>query len=143
MSTDTAENRLVLQQAIDSYTESIVNAADATLPEERVVKLRNARMGKAQFSTFLGVTLETGSPAAIDNWVRYQMGRRDNSRTWADGLGVDVLRKLKEMEGWAKDVAKQAYQQSGQREEMQVHTKLIRLYAGYLMRWYVARGGDS
>lgn len=144
MVTDT-NTRFAWQQAIDSRTEAVVELAEGTIKKTRMDNLKGA-IGTTQLSNFLGVTLETGSVAAIVNWVRYQMGRRETSKAWRDtGLGEGVLRGIEEIGKWATEIAKEVYQvaEPKPRQRLEIYVALVRLYAGYLKRWYVAEGGQQ
>lgn len=135
--------RLSWQQAVEEYTEEIVNLAEKTIRQARMEQLKES-LGTAQLSNFLGVTLETGSVAAIVNWVRYQMGRKETKSAWENtNLGKYVLEGIEEMRQWAIAVAKSLYEQPKSREVLEIHLKMIRLYAGYLKRWYIAEGGQK
>ena len=144
LTTSTLANaRLAWQQAIDNYTEAIVDEAEATIKKARMDSLK-AAMGTAQLSNFLGVTLETSSVAAIVNWVRYQMGRRETSRAWKDTqLGATVVDSINKMRQWAIDIARDVYGEPKPPQILEIHVALVRLYAGYLKRWYIAEGGQQ
>lgn len=140
--------RVARQEAIDKYTEQLVTAAEETLSDSRMEQLKRERdMKLAQLNNFLGVTLATGSVAAISNWVRYQMGRRETSRAWRmGGFGDDVLKAIDQCRGWAKEIALDLTQDDAEAAKVQVqeiHVALVRLYAGYLKRWFVAKGGQQ
>lgn len=136
--------RLALSEAVEIYSEQLVCWADATLSAEMMEQLKSNRMQLAQLNNFLGVTLEAQSPAVIVNWVRYQMGRRETERAWGkSGFGEQVTQDIKKIrrelvERIAEDIYAEpdAYFQ-------EVHLALLRRYAGYLKRWYVAKGGQK
>lgn len=152
------ETRLTLAhlQRIEKYTDALVQAADDHLSPQRMTTLPQA-MKLNQLSNFLGVASESGSsPRAVANWVEYQMGRRETRRAWQEsGLGKDILSQIRQMNQWAQTIVAEAQAnatttdnnpaQSAADTEWQqrlVHLKLIRLYAGYLRRTFVARGGQ-
>jgi hypothetical protein len=137
--------RVAWQRAIDNYTEQLVLAAEATLTDERMGRLKG-KMRTAQLSNFLGVTLETNSVAAIANWVRYQMGRKETKEAWQTGdFGREVLGHIDKMYGWAKEIANREFggAEASQHYVLPTHVALVRLYAGYLKRCFVARGGQD
>jgi hypothetical protein len=91
-----------------------------------------------QLNNLAGVARETSSPAVVENWVRYQMGRRDTARAWKDtGIGDAVLYGLSQVKELAGAVAAEP------KQSRHVEIAMIRRYAGYLARWYVAKGGQQ
>jgi hypothetical protein len=140
---DDVNARLAWQQAIDRYQEQLVTEAEQTLTENRMANLKRA-MRTNQLSNFLGVTQETNSVKVIANWVRYQMGRRETRQAWQDtGLGEEVLTRIERMRQWAIDIAGQTYGEPSSMQTLAAHVHLVRLYAGYLKRWYIAQGGQE
>ena len=137
--------RVARQEAIEQYTEQLVQTAGETLSESRVEKLKGI-LKPTQLNNFLGVALATPSVAAIKNWVRYQMGRPDTSRAWTtDGFGEAVLEDVGTMKQWAEEIAFRLLEEEeeARKEVPALHVALVRLYAGYLKRWFVARGGQQ
>jgi hypothetical protein len=88
--------------------------------------------------------LKTSSPAAIVNWIRYQMGRRETRRAWGDtGLGNDVIRKIEGMRPQVEEIANQIYDGSPSNQEfLEIYVAMIQQYVGYMRRWFIARGGQ-
>lgn len=138
MSQDT-NIRFAWQQEIDKYTEEIVTLAESTIKNVQMQNLRGAA-GNAQFSNFQGVTQETGSVAVIVNWVRYQMGRRESQRAWKEArLGQNVLESIEAMRAYANTIARTVHKpEPTPRQVLEIHLKLVRMYAGYLRRWFIA-----
>ncbi|MCA9897246.1 MAG: hypothetical protein KC433_03605 [Anaerolineales bacterium] len=152
MKTAEAESNqaIFLQQQIDLYTEELVEMADKTLSEARMKKIVKDRNGlkTAQLNNLLGVAQESPSVAPIRNWVHFQMGRRETSRAWSDsGFGEDVLNNLKEISKFAQEAVKAAFKDADitptKKDLRETNLKMVRLYAGYLKRWFVARGGQN
>ena len=137
--------RLALRQAVEKHAESIVVRAERVLSEERMAALRKAGMKQSQMDNLLGVALETSSPTVVVNWIRYQMGRAKSSselRGWEQGgLGQAVIQDIEELKGLAKQVAEEAFASIAPPDLQKAHIALIRLYVGYLRRWFVAKGG--
>jgi len=102
-------------------------------------------METSQINNFLGVTLETSSPAVVENWVRYQMGRKETRKAWGNtGLGEQVVADIHKIkQEIAGPVAEQAFGDRSGEHVRQAHIALVQLYAGYLKRWFVARGGQK
>jgi hypothetical protein len=138
------KKRLALSEAVEIYSEQLVQWADATLSTEMMGQLNQNRMKLAQLNNFLGVTLEARSPAAVMNWVRYQMGRRETERAWGrSGFGEQVSQDIgKIRRKLVKKIAKDVYAEP-EKHLQEVHMALLRRYAGYLKRWYVAKGGQQ
>ena len=138
MNTDKVINQLLQQEAIDKYTEYLVNEAEDTISDELMDKL--PRTMKNQFSNLLSVTMTTNSPAAVVNWIRYQMGRMQE--TWKNTeLGGDILRRIEKMEQLAKKIGTQLYGEEVQAEQIaEIQMILIRQYSGYMRRWFIGKG---
>lgn len=143
MSQEAIHTQFARQQAIDRYTEEIVNMAEETLKQTRLEQLSES-LGNSQLSNLLGVTLETNSVAVIRNWVQYQMGRRETLRAWKDtGLGNEVISAIEKLSRYARDAAHLAHNNPEPADLLAMHVTMIRLYAGYLKRWYIAKGGKK
>jgi hypothetical protein len=96
-----------------------------------------------QLNNLLGVALETNSPAVVVNWVSYQMGRRETKGGWGDsGLGQKVLDNIDALESDAELVAQAVFGDKTPGHKRRAHIALVRRYAGYLKRWFVAKGGQ-
>jgi hypothetical protein len=103
-------------------------------------------MELSQINNLLGVTLETSSPTVVTNWVRYQMGRKETREAWGGtGLGKQVVADINKIKNdMASEVARAAFSdQVGDQHIQMAHITLVRLYAGYLKRWFVAKGGQK
>jgi hypothetical protein len=150
--------RVRWRQEIDQYSEELADIADKTLSAARMTDLKRT-MRMAQLANFLGVALEASSVAAVRNWVSYQMGRRETNLAWKQShFGDAVLQDLKTIGGYAQQIvrdvypseasftdekARQLHERRLKREVQKTHIALVRLYIGYLRRWFVARGGQS
>jgi hypothetical protein len=145
MTVQDIRTRLSLRQAVDQFSEDLVGRADRTMSEKQVETLKQwkTQLRLGQLNNLLGVTLETDSPAVVINWLSYQMGRRETRDGWGvSGLGDQVLDDIKALETSAKQVAQKVYGGDTPDEVRQAHIQLVRRYAGYLKRWFVARGGQ-
>lgn len=130
------------QQALETRTEYLVDMADETISEAKMGGLKRALKG-SQLSNLLSVSLNTGSAAAIVNWIRYQEGRKETKRAWGDtGLGNEIADNIKAMKSEAETLAQQVYDAPSSMEMQEIHLAMIRLYVGYMRRWFVARGGQ-
>lgn len=139
-----ATQELIQQQALEKYTERLVTTAEETISDQRMNDMRRS-LKTAQLSNLLAVAQQTTSPAAVANWVRYQMGRGETRRAWKQsGLGDDILRRIEEMSRWAQEAGQTLYGKEVTAEQiMALHVALIRQYVGYLRRWFVAKGGQN
>ena len=106
---------------------------------------RKQVMETAQINNLLGVALETSSPTVVVNWARYQMGRKETRQAWAEtGFGEQVIGQIERIgQQIAGQVAQEAFGDSAPEHLQQAHIALIRLYVGYLKRWFVAKGGQG
>lgn len=137
--------RLTWQQVIDSYTEYLVEQAEQSISDARMNELGRNRMRLAQLSNLLAVAKETDSIAAVVNWIRYQMGRRETQRAWEQtGLGADIITRIGQMKKEAGTAARRVYGDKPAPEEIRgIHIAMTRSYIGYMRRWFVAKGGQK
>lgn len=146
MTSDTKAVERVLQQRqqIELYSEELVRLAEVTLSNSRMQEMRR-NMKTAQLNNLLGVALESQSVAPVRNWVLYQTGRRETSRAWQQsGFGDAVLRDIDQIRDYAQEIVTQlGSDEEAKRQFQAIYIQLVRLYAGYLRRWFVARGGQS
>jgi phenylalanyl-tRNA synthetase beta subunit len=145
---------VTLQQAVDRFSESVVELAGGTLSESQMRRLfwldkendrKIFRLKLGQLNNLLGVALETDSPAVVINWLKYQMGRRETKRGWGDsGLGQQVVDDIETLREDAQQIARDVFGENHTSLDLRkAHIALVRRYAGYLKRWYVARGGQQ
>jgi hypothetical protein len=140
----TTSKRLEWQHAIDQYTDYLVEEAAHTISDSRMAQMqRTVRLN--QFSNLLAVALATDSVNAIVNWVYYQMGRRETRQAWKQtGLGDDIINRINRMRGNAAEAAQRVYGEEATNDQIRaIHVAMVRLYVGYLRRWFVAKGGQN
>jgi hypothetical protein len=139
--------RVALRQCVDQFSEELVERTDKTMSKqqmEKIKKQRGRQLKLSQLNNFLGVALETDSPAVVVNWVRYQMGRNDTRAAWSEnGLGPKVVRDIEALQSEAQQVAQKAFGNTAPDYLRRAHIALVRRYVGYLKRWFVARGGQQ
>lgn len=132
-----------LNREIDLYGDELVNLADKTLAEERMRQLKT-KLKLGQLSNLLNVALQSESVAPVNNWIQYQLGRKETREAWRlDGFGNAVLNDLKTMLAYAESISQELFDSDSPRLVGYVHIRLVRLYVGYLRRWFVARGGQN
>jgi hypothetical protein len=144
--TMTVTARLALRQAVEPYAEALVDLADATLTTNMMNNLLQHKMRAAQINNLLGVSLETSSPAVVVNWVRYQMGRKETREAWGNtGLGKQIIADINRIKqpDMAGKVAEMAFRDSSEEHIREAQIVMVRLYIGYLKRWFVAKGGQE
>lgn len=145
MTTD-IKTRLTLLQTVEQFSESLVSRAEHTLSDQQMGKLLKGQtqLRLGQLNNLLGVARETNSPAVVVNWVRYQMGRRETQAGWGEsGLGKQVESDIKALEASARQIAQPVFGNDSPDSIRQAHIALVRRYAGYLKRWFVAKGGQQ
>lgn len=142
---DVARKDLRLSRQIDLYNEELVNLADATLSDETMKALRaNKKMKLGQLNNLLGVALQSESVAPVTNWIQYQMGRNQTKEAWTlAGFGSGVLSDITTLHTFAQTISQDLYDSDELPLIGYVHLRLVRLYVGYLRRWFVARGGQQ
>jgi hypothetical protein len=94
---------------------------------------------RAQLSNLKNIADATDSVLALELFIRYQMGRREGEG-WKyapddERFGDMVIRDLWGLEKWAREVSSD--------DPKSTHLCLIRLYTGFLYRWYVALSGKE
>ncbi len=93
------------ERAIDLAKEGLVKAAEKLLDDAHVDRFEGNDFGKSQFRNVFTVACETGSPAVVANFIRYQMGRDGNPRKdgkhWRKRIGGSTLgdRLIEAIEG--------------------------------------------
>lgn len=149
MNTPTVDSNQAIawRQEIDLYSENLVELADETLSPQLMGRF-NRDMRTAQLNNLLGVALEAEGVAAVRNWIMYQMGRRETSRAWGEsGFGEQVLDDFSKIRQYAAEIVDKIYSDLDERLRNRAIQKtnitLVRLYVGYLKRWFVARGGQN
>jgi len=100
---------------------------------------------RTQLSNLQNLANSTDSVKALDLFIRYQMGRKEGKGWQYKGdsdrpFGFLVIDDFEELGRWAEEIAKS----SGESDPKATHLWLIRLYCGFLSRWFVAlRGGEE
>jgi cytochrome c553 len=99
---------------------------------------------RAQLSNLQGFANSTDSVKALELFISYQMGRKEG-KGWkykgdlSNSFGSKVVEDFGELGKWAKEIATK----SGENNKP-IHLWLIRLYTGFLNRWFVAlKGGEE
>ena len=132
------------QQMIERDSALVVRV-EHTLSPGLVSQLQKADAKSSQFSEFLNTALQAPSGSVAAEWVRYQMSRAATRRQWGDtGIGKAVLGDIAALKGEAKLLAGQIYPRHRQEEgTAEVWIELVRRYAGWLRRRFVAKMGGG
>ncbi len=99
---------------------------------------------RAQLSNLQNLANSTDSVKALELFIRYQMGRKEGkgwkfTREKNESFGDIVINHLDKLWQWAQQIA----QGHAADEIKAVHLWLIRLYCGFLSRWFVALKGEE
>lgn len=129
---------------IDRQTDFLVKRAEKTITDMNLDE-RDVKVGNSQLSNLLGVAGETESVEAIKNWIRYQMGRSGKIQSvWKQsGLGNNVLKNIEEIGRQAKSVTQTVYSDKNDPRLAGIYALMVRRYAGYLRRAFIARKGTG
>ena len=133
--------RLVLEQEIDRHLSELVRAAG-----RRVYLLHGDRvMRESQIRNVLDVALTTTSHEVVTNFIRYQMGRSESDRAWLhSNFGQAVVSDLESKDGIVQKLTDKVTEavcnsvREANRDEVarEARMRLLRLYLGYLNRWF-------
>jgi len=131
--------RLVLGNAIDRRLDELVRAAG-----RQVLLLQDDRaMRESQFRNVLDVALSTPSLEVVTNFVRYQMGRSGGNQAWLhNNFGQSVVQEIEKglIPRLAQEIANEVCEELGAQDRdaitREARLRLLRLYLGYLNRWF-------
>jgi hypothetical protein len=155
MKADIAKMRyqLEVRRAEDRQLNHIIpdirSLLDSTLEKE--TEERKWGMRSTGMSNLLGVCVETDSAEVVIGFIEYQMGRREGGRTWAwKGFGEALKEELYSLKEQAEAIVSRAADNAGLTlsetehnwEVERVWMELIRLYAGHMRRYFVAKKGE-
>jgi len=131
---------LAFEGAIGKELDSIVRAAAKTV--QLLAPARASEMRENQIRNVLSVAVETPSVEVITNFIRYQMGRSSQGKTWLyNNFGQAVIADI---EGPVGEAAVRVADRVAAEVEgvdrktlcKDAHLKLTRLYLGYLNRCF-------
>jgi hypothetical protein len=99
---------------------------------------------RAQLSNLQNFANSTDSVKALELFIYYQMGRKEGKGWRYSGesdrpFGLRVIDDLNQLGKWAEQIARD----SGESDPKVTHLWLIRLYSGFLNRWFVALKGSE
>ena len=127
-----------LKREIDRVTDDLVGVAKKLVDEKLTVteagrtKLDAGGLREAQLRNVINVAGSTESVELVKNFIRYQIGRQGGG--WRHrGFGEALIERIeKEIAGLAERVAREA-----QTEVEPAYIQLVRLFLGYLNRYFV------
>jgi len=129
----TVRQMLALKRAIDQRLNPLVRRATNLVTNSQIAATSN-KMQKNQFDNVLAVATETGSVEVVKNFIRYQIGRKDD-RGWRDGgFGLGLVG---EIDGWLAEQAQEIGRAQEGVDADVAWIELVRLYIGYLRRDWV------
>jgi hypothetical protein len=134
-----------LRQRLNERDSALVKRVEDALGPGLVSQLQKAGAKLSQFSEFLNTALQARSAPVAAEWVRYQMSRGATRGQWkATGLGERVLDDIAALKEDAAHLAGEVYPKD-RREEgtAEVWIELVRRYAGWLRRQFVATTGGE
>lgn len=148
-----------IRRKIEERMDEIVQLAEATISHSKVYgrRCRNDHwtteqtcptchertqpvLQRSQLTNLQTFANATNSVKALELLVRYQMGRREGEGWRYSGdsdqqFGERVIGDFNTLERLAHEIAPS--------QKHEAHLWLIRLYTGYLARWFVALGGSE
>ncbi|MEM2352068.1 MAG: hypothetical protein QXT26_06640 [Thermoproteota archaeon] len=131
-----------LEMKIDEMSDEIIENAHKLL-EELWGKNSIKKMDISQLRNLQDICESTRSFAAVENFIRYQMGRKETSKVWME-FGEKLIQDLRELKEKAHSIIKSLGE--SECEEKEVWMKLVRRYVGYLIRYFVylkKKGGEK
>jgi hypothetical protein len=136
--------QLMMRQAIAREGGTVVRAAGSAIrllsPDKKSGMLKN------QVGNVVSVAVEAQNVDVITNFIRYQIGRASEDKTWRyRGFGLQVIQDIEGKESpvgkAARRVACAVAEQVADTDKKAVcedaHLELARLYLGYLNRCFV------
>lgn len=128
----------VQRRAIDQAKEKLVVAAEQLLKDAGVAPSRD--FGHSQLRNLVAVATETESPAVVLNFIRYQMGRDDKQKNWAQGregqrLGERFIAALNNDDGVVAQALNQSVFQGDPLISQLARMELIRYFLGFATRY--------
>ncbi len=130
---------LVLERAINRRLDKLLRAAG-----RQVCLLRGDKtMRENQIRNVLDVAMSNPGIDVVTNFIRYQMGRSGGNQAWLyNNFGQKVVEDIEKgvVPGIAAEVADEVHRevQEVERDEVmhEARLRLVRLYLGYLNRWF-------
>lgn len=99
---------------------------------------------RSQLSNLQNMANSTDSVEALKLFILYQMGRKEGEG-WKfkidseQPFGLKVINDFEKLHKWSEEIIKDIKADPEIKKEVYLH--LIRLYCGFLTRWFVARKG--
>jgi hypothetical protein len=118
-----------IRQAMERRLDEVVEWARQCVEETQIT---STKMEESQLHNLLNIANATDSVKALENFVCYQMGRLKEWRH--NDFGQRILEDFKRLGNLAQEIVK-----GSNTKERAVHMELIRLYTGFLYRWFVAK----
>lgn len=114
------------RKEINKRTDDIVEKAHNLIDNTEIYK----KMDKTQLRNLLNLAMSTDSVKAMENFVYYQMGRKETKEDWKhNSFGNKLLEDLQNFGKMAEEIDKA--------NKKKVWLNIIRLYLGYINRYFV------
>jgi hypothetical protein len=130
------QRELEINRVIDDQLNEILRQMQSLLDASRIWE---SDMEVSQIQNLLAVAYETNSVEVVKNYIRYQIGRDRDGKSWrrpADAKPVFGDQIVNELDKLQKVAAGIVPKDSSQMEVDQTWMKLTRLYLGYLRRYF-------
>jgi hypothetical protein len=140
------EERIRLNLALQEASDDVARLAMETIPDDSDLARQLAKhdVKPTQMHNLQHQVMAAGGMAEIELWIRYQMARSGTKEQWGEsGLGQAVLKGLARLRTEkAQQIAAAVYPGGGEDYVAEVWLDLVRRYAGYLVRQFVAVRGE-
>jgi hypothetical protein len=134
---------LLLQQAIDDRLDELVTKAQGLIDQKQMA---TSKLKKRQFDNVLSVATETNSVEVVKNFIKYQIGRKGEAgEGWRHkGFGEAVVQQIDaDLRKMAEGMTEELRRDHGVTVPLrQAWIRLVRLYLGYMRRWFVYRADE-
>ncbi|MCS7224043.1 MAG: hypothetical protein NZ959_05740 [Armatimonadetes bacterium] len=125
----------ILRKIDQEKMDKLVCMAHRTVQKTEISSPESG-LEKSQLANLKNLADSTDSVEALKLFIQYQMGREGGNRGWKhNNFGGKVLDDIEELKKMAHDISTEA--------SKAVTLHLVRLYTGFLVRWFVALRGQA
>jgi hypothetical protein len=129
---------LRLQDAIERRLNTLTASATALIDKTKVC--HSEKMEESQMQNLVSVARETDSAEVVLNFILYQVGRDEKSKSWRHGdFGVELEKALRGLKGDAQQIAVQVAGEETPELVDEAWIRLMRHYVGQLRRFFYFR----
>lgn len=119
---------LLIHQLLDEMDSEVVKRAEAVIDKAPGI---TRELEDKQIRNLMAVAEQTQSVAVVDNFIKYQIGRKEEWRSGGNGGFGEAIRKDL---AWLQNTAKDRAKGGVKAEELAI--RLVRRYLGYLNRHF-------